>query len=183
MTQAVQTRGAAVIAARKLSSAMSAAKAIADHMHTWWFGTPEGEYTSMGVWTDGSKYGITSGIVYSLPVTIKVREHRARAHLALCLYVNAEFLSFVFLSFLCLSVHLLTCPPPLSLSPFWNTRHLPLGAFLFVTQDGVITVVDGLTISDFSRDKMLATEHELVGTARGGGVSGGGGGGGGVERC
>jgi malate/lactate dehydrogenase len=35
----VQKRGAAVIAARKLSSAMSAAKAICDHVHDWWFGT------------------------------------------------------------------------------------------------------------------------------------------------
>jgi len=37
--QIVQKRGAAVIAARKLSSAMSAAKAICDHMHDWWHGT------------------------------------------------------------------------------------------------------------------------------------------------
>lgn len=35
----VQKRGAAVIAARKLSSAMSAAKAIVDHIHDWWYGT------------------------------------------------------------------------------------------------------------------------------------------------
>lgn len=39
--QIVQKRGAAVIAARKLSSAMSAAKAAADHMRDWWNGTPE----------------------------------------------------------------------------------------------------------------------------------------------
>ena len=37
--QTVQKRGAAVIAARKLSSAMSAAKAICDHLRDWWFGT------------------------------------------------------------------------------------------------------------------------------------------------
>ncbi|EGD81444.1 cytosolic malate dehydrogenase [Salpingoeca rosetta] len=96
--KAVQTRGAAVIKARKLSSAMSAAKAVADHMHVWWHGTKEGEFTSMGVMTDGSKYGINAGIVFSMPVTIK---------------------------------------------------------------DGVISVVEGLEISDFSRDKMRATEHEL----------------------
>ncbi|GAA49129.1 malate dehydrogenase [Clonorchis sinensis] len=35
----IQKRGAAIISARKLSSAMSAAKAIVDHMHDWWFGT------------------------------------------------------------------------------------------------------------------------------------------------
>lgn len=65
----VQKRGAAIIAARKLSSAMSAAKAICDHMRDWWHGTPEGAFVSMGVCTDGS-YGIPEGIVYSYPVTI-----------------------------------------------------------------------------------------------------------------
>ena len=39
----VQKRGAAVIAARKLSSAMSAAKAACDHMKSWWEGTKDGE--------------------------------------------------------------------------------------------------------------------------------------------
>jgi len=65
----VQTRGAAIIKARKLSSAMSAAKAICDHMKTWWFGTADDDYVSMGVWSDGS-YGIPEGIVYSYPLTI-----------------------------------------------------------------------------------------------------------------
>jgi len=66
----VQKRGAAIIAARKLSSAMSAAKAICDHVRDWWFGTKEGEYVSMGVVSDGSHYSIPEGIVYSFPVTI-----------------------------------------------------------------------------------------------------------------
>ena len=39
--QTIQQRGGAVIKARKLSSAMSAAKAICDHMKSWWFGTAE----------------------------------------------------------------------------------------------------------------------------------------------
>ena len=65
----MQTRGAAIIKARKLSSAMSAAKAICDHMKTWWFGTAPDEYCSMGVVSDGS-YGIPEGIVYSFPLTI-----------------------------------------------------------------------------------------------------------------
>lgn len=64
----VQKRGAAIIAARKLSSAMSAAKAICDHMRDWWFSSPEGEYVSMGVLSDGSHYGIPEGIVYSFPL-------------------------------------------------------------------------------------------------------------------
>jgi len=65
----VQQRGAAVIAARQLSSAASAAKAIVDHMRDWVFGTPPGEWVSMGVWGDGS-YGMPEGLIYSYPVTI-----------------------------------------------------------------------------------------------------------------
>lgn len=65
----VQKRGAAVIAARKLSSAMSAAKAACDHMRDWFNGTAEGKFVSMGVYSDGS-YGVPSGVIYSFPVTI-----------------------------------------------------------------------------------------------------------------
>lgn len=66
----VQQRGAAVIQARKLSSAMSAAKATCDHLRDWWNGTKEGEWVSMGVTSDGS-YGIEAGLIYSFPVQIK----------------------------------------------------------------------------------------------------------------
>jgi len=66
----VQQRGAAIIKARKLSSAASAAKAIVDHMKDWIFGTAEGEYVSMAVRSDGS-YGIEEGLIYSFPVTTK----------------------------------------------------------------------------------------------------------------
>lgn len=66
----VQTRGADVIKARKLSSAMSAAKAICDHLHDWWFGTRPNEWVSMGVESDGS-YEIDKGLIYSFPVHIK----------------------------------------------------------------------------------------------------------------
>jgi len=66
----IQGRGGAVIAARKASSAGSAAKAIVDHMRDWVSGTPEGEWVSMGVASDGS-YGIKEGIIYSYPVTLK----------------------------------------------------------------------------------------------------------------
>ena len=63
----VQKRGAAILAARKLSSAMSAAKAICDHVRSWWFGTASDDWVSMGVVSDGS-YGIEKGLVYSFPV-------------------------------------------------------------------------------------------------------------------
>ncbi|KAG8443938.1 hypothetical protein GDO86_009217 [Hymenochirus boettgeri] len=67
----VQQRGAAVIKARKLSSAMSAAKAICDHVRDIWFGTPEGQFVSMGVISDGNPYGIAKDLLYSFPVTIQ----------------------------------------------------------------------------------------------------------------
>lgn len=67
--ETVQKRGAAVIAARKMSSAMSAAKAAADHMKDWWHGTQGDEFVSMGVISDGS-YGAPKDIVFSFPVQI-----------------------------------------------------------------------------------------------------------------
>eukprot|EP01112_Ceratiomyxa_fruticulosa_P008778 TRINITY_DN2274_c0_g1_i1.p1 TRINITY_DN2274_c0_g1~~TRINITY_DN2274_c0_g1_i1.p1 ORF type:complete len:330 (+),score=98.78 TRINITY_DN2274_c0_g1_i1:199-1188(+) len=67
----VQQRGAAVIKARKLSSAASAAKAIVDHIHDWVFGTKDGEFVSMGIWTTEAVYGIQAGLVFSFPVSIK----------------------------------------------------------------------------------------------------------------
>ncbi|KAM6923132.1 malate dehydrogenase 1Ab, NAD (soluble) isoform 1-T2 [Lycodopsis pacificus] len=67
----VQQRGAAVIKARKLSSAMSAAKAICDHMRDIWSGTPEGEFISMGVYSSGNSYGVPEDLIYSFPVQIK----------------------------------------------------------------------------------------------------------------
>ncbi|TMS04364.1 Malate dehydrogenase, cytoplasmic [Larimichthys crocea] len=67
----VQQRGAAVIKARKLSSAMSAAKAICDHMRDIWMGTAEGEFISMGVYSSGNAYGVPEDLIYSFPVQIK----------------------------------------------------------------------------------------------------------------
>ncbi|KAL7383209.1 hypothetical protein ABVT39_006576 [Epinephelus coioides] len=67
----VQQRGAAVIKARKLSSAMSAAKAICDHMRDIWSGTPEGEFISMGVYSKDNSYGVPDDLIYSFPVQIK----------------------------------------------------------------------------------------------------------------
>lgn len=94
----VQTRGAAVIAARKMSSAMSAAKAAGDHMHDLWLGTAAGETVSMGVVSDGS-YGVPADVVFSFPVTIKNKK--------------------------------------------W-------------------TIVQGLPVSDFAREKLTATGNELL---------------------
>jgi len=62
----VAKRGAAIIDARGASSAASAANAAIDHVRDWVLGTPEGDWVSMGVPTDGS-YGIEEGIVAGLP--------------------------------------------------------------------------------------------------------------------
>ncbi|MEM6455004.1 MAG: malate dehydrogenase [Acidobacteriota bacterium] len=93
----VQKRGAAIIEARGASSAASAASAAIDHMRTWVSGTPDGDWTSMAVPSDGS-YGIEAGVVYSFPVTC---------------------------------------------------------------QNGDYAIVQGLSIDDFSRSRMDATDQEL----------------------
>jgi malate dehydrogenase len=64
----VQKRGAAIIAARGLSSAMSAANAAKDHMRDWYKGTDG--VVSMAVLSDGTHYDVAPGIVYSFPVKI-----------------------------------------------------------------------------------------------------------------
>ena len=61
----VQQRGAAIIKARGLSSAASAANAAVEHMRDWVAGT-NGEVVSMGIYSDGS-YGITERLIYSFP--------------------------------------------------------------------------------------------------------------------
>lgn len=71
--ETVQKRGAAVINARKMSSAMSAAKAAADHMKDWFLGTSGDRFVSMGVMSDGS-YGAPKDIVFSFPVQIKDKQ-------------------------------------------------------------------------------------------------------------
>lgn len=94
----VQQRGAAIIKARKLSSAASAANAASEHMRDWVLGSDEGDTLSMGIYSDGS-YGIQKGLIYSFPVTCK---------------------------------------------------------------NGKYEIVQGLEVSDFSREKMQATEKELA---------------------
>ena len=66
----VQKRGAAIIDARGLSSAASAANAAIDHVRDWVKGTRDGDWVSMGIPSEGS-YGIPEGIIYGYPVTCK----------------------------------------------------------------------------------------------------------------
>lgn len=93
----VQKRGAAIIDARGASSAASAANAAIFHMRDWALGSADGDWVSMGVYSDGS-YGIDEGLIYSFPCVCK---------------------------------------------------------------EGDWEIVQGLEISDFSREKMTATETEL----------------------
>lgn len=64
----VQKRGAAIIEARGLSSAASAANAAIDHVRDWIKGSQEGDWVTMGIPSDGS-YGIPEGVIYGYPVT------------------------------------------------------------------------------------------------------------------
>lgn len=63
----VAKRGAAIIEARGASSAASAANAAIDHVYDWVNGTPEGDWTSAAIPSDGS-YGVPEGLISSFPV-------------------------------------------------------------------------------------------------------------------
>ena len=65
----VAKRGAAIIEARGASSAASAANAAIDHMYSWIHGTPEGEWVTAGVMSDGTHYGVPAGLNFGFPVT------------------------------------------------------------------------------------------------------------------
>ena len=64
----VAKRGAEIIEVRGASSAASAANAVIDHVYDWVNGTPEGDWTSAGVLSDGS-YDVPEGLMFSFPVT------------------------------------------------------------------------------------------------------------------
>lgn len=64
----VAKRGAQIIEARGASSAASAANAAIDHVFSWVNGTPEGDWTSAAIVSDGS-YGVPEGLISSFPVT------------------------------------------------------------------------------------------------------------------
>ena len=71
----VAGRGAEIIEARGASSAASAANAAIDHVHDWVLGTPEGDWVSMAIPSDGS-YDVPEGIIASFPVTCSGGEYR-----------------------------------------------------------------------------------------------------------
>jgi malate dehydrogenase len=71
----VQKRGAAIIEARGASSAASAASAAIDHVHDWVLGTPQGDWVSMAIPSDGS-YGVQEGLISSFPVACSEGEFK-----------------------------------------------------------------------------------------------------------
>jgi malate dehydrogenase len=71
----IQKRGAAIIDARGLSSAASAANAAIEHVRDWVRGTPAGDWVSMGIPSDGS-YGISEGVIYGYPATCKNGQYK-----------------------------------------------------------------------------------------------------------
>jgi malate dehydrogenase len=77
----VGKRGAAIIEARGLSSAASAANAAIDHMHDWALGT-NGKWVTMGVPSDGS-YGIPKDVMFGVPVTCENGEYKRVEGLAI----------------------------------------------------------------------------------------------------
>ena len=70
----VQQRGAAVIKARGLSSAASAANAAIDHMRDWALGTPDADWVSMAIPSDGA-YGVAKGLISSFPCVCRAGEY------------------------------------------------------------------------------------------------------------
>lgn len=71
----VQKRGAAIIEARGLSSAASAANAAIEHIHDWIAGTPSGDWVTMGIPSNGS-YEIPEGVLFGYPVTCQNGEYQ-----------------------------------------------------------------------------------------------------------
>ena len=77
----VGKRGAAIIEARGLSSAASAANAAIDHIHDWWLGSA-GQWVTMGIPSDGS-YGIPEGLMYGFPVVCENGDYKIVQGLAI----------------------------------------------------------------------------------------------------
>ena len=69
----VQQRGKAIIEARGKSSAASAANAAIDHVHDWWLGSNDGDWSSMAVPSDGS-YNIPKGLIFGFPCVTKNKQ-------------------------------------------------------------------------------------------------------------
>lgn len=88
----VQKRGAAIIEARGLSSAASAANAAINHIRDWVLGTPENDWVTMGVASDGS-YNIPEGVIYGFPVICKNGHYEIVKNLSINEYSQAKMIN------------------------------------------------------------------------------------------
>jgi len=70
LIERVQKRGAEIISVMEKSSVPSAASAICEHMHDWWFGNLYGGWVSMGVIVEGGAYGIDGDLCFSYPCNV-----------------------------------------------------------------------------------------------------------------
>jgi len=86
----IQTRGAAVIKARGLSSALSAANGAIDHVKTWLKGTPGGDWTSSAVVSKG-EYGVPTGLVFGYPCTVEAGSWKVVGGLKLDAFGEEKF--------------------------------------------------------------------------------------------
>jgi malate dehydrogenase len=66
----VAKRGAEIISVMDKSSCASAAAAICEHMHDWWFGNQIGGWVSMGVQVEGGRYGVDGDLVFGYPCNV-----------------------------------------------------------------------------------------------------------------
>ena len=89
----VAQRGKEIIDATGKSSSSSAAAAICEHMHDWWFGNEDGGYVSMGVIVDGGKYGVDGDLCFSYPCNCKDGEWEIVEGLELNEYSKAKIKS------------------------------------------------------------------------------------------
>lgn len=85
----VAERGGAIIKARGASSAASAAAAAVAHVRDWVLGTPEGEWVSMAVMSDGS-YGVPKGLIFSFPCVCKNGQYEIVQNLPLSDFSKAK---------------------------------------------------------------------------------------------
>ncbi|RYQ91789.1 hypothetical protein Ahy_B09g097821 isoform A [Arachis hypogaea] len=181
----VQQRGAAIIKARKLSSALSAASAACDHIRDWVLGTPEGTWVSMGVYSDGS-YNVPAGLIYSFPVYCQNGEWKIVQGLTID-ELNGEFITTVqqrgaaIIKARKLSSALSAASAACDHIRDWvlgtpegtwvsmgvysdGSYNVPAGliySFPVYCQNGEWKIVQGLSIDEFSRKKLDLTAEEL----------------------
>ena len=91
----VAKRGGAIIAARGASSAASAANAAIDQVSTWLLGTPENDWVTAAVYTNGEQYGVDAGLYFGMPCIAEGGEYKVVEGLEITEEVKAGIKSSV----------------------------------------------------------------------------------------